>query len=123
MARHDAARRAAGGLDHGVSRLQLATLLTILDDGAGQAILHAGQRVEILQLGLRCGDDPRRAPWDQDLLALGLSHIVTPSRRCFGQLEITIRCFDGKDYQSGQQLSGSKWHRWCDPVGKWHPKS
>jgi len=49
---HSDAGVAAGGLDHGVSRLQLASLLSILGDGAGQAVLHAGQRVEILQLGI-----------------------------------------------------------------------
>ena len=41
-----------------------------------------------------CGDrDPKRA-WDQDLLPLG-SHVVTPSRCCFGQLEIANHCLSG----------------------------
>ena len=44
---HSDAGVAAGGIDHGVSQLQLASLLSILDDGAGQAVLHAGQRVEL----------------------------------------------------------------------------
>ena len=50
--RHRDARVSRGGLDHRVARLERAALLGILDDGDGEAVLDARERVEVLALSV-----------------------------------------------------------------------